>query len=543
MSLRHVVFRVCFCGYLSLFSAFLFSTAGANSTRQITFKLSFANQDLLWYGDPASPTSTVYLKPGVQPVATDVCVTTQTTQVSKSTRRYYRECRIVKQNNQLQVLGFTSKKEKLIGTINSKGQFVPNQYYADNKDLLPSWPTDVSILSYDTEENALYQQVKLPGPTVTESLDFLPLNLQTPDHQPAQGTFSIDYQPTTDEKSSAKLNLLFNELIIATATLPTHFIQSELKLNSYDKQATTYFNDAAYRPGSDNTTQPCVTIALKGQFTAEIDNSQDNLVLKKNSPAKQTKNSTIVIDGNFDDWRNITGVDDPRGDLVPYLDYVPDVDILEFKVAHDNDHIYLYARVVGQVGRSHPSGGRNYFYAYMDIDQDAKTGFLPSRDDDCYFGVDIGDDCEVQFEFVDNVFRKTFYGFCGLGGNDNVLKQQVTLGRSQYGRFDTQGNERANYKAEYIYRDGRTEITEDLKLGTSDTIHLSVSPDGSEVEVVSKFSGFLKNPQGQSTLGPGQTIDIALGMESDSKAYLNKTQWGADSTQPIRGYQITRISE
>jgi hypothetical protein len=122
-------------------------------------------------------------------------------------------------------------------------------------------------------------------------------------------------------------------------------------------------------------------------------------------------------------------------DLV-WLSYVPDMDLLEFKVAHDDEHIYLYARVAGQVGRSHPDGGRSYFYAYMDVDQNPVTGFLPTRDDECYFGVDIGDDCEVQFEFVSNAFRKSFYGFCGPGGNDNVLEQKVTIGKSQYGRFD-----------------------------------------------------------------------------------------------------------
>jgi hypothetical protein len=246
----------------------------------------------------------------------------------------------------------------------------------------------------------------------------------------------------------------------------------------------------------------------------------------------------INIDGNFDDWRSIAGVDDIRGDVAPYLEYVPDVDLLEFKVAHDDEHIYLYARVAGQVGRSHPDGGRSYFYAYLDVDQNPGTGFLPTRDDECYYGVDIGDDCEVQFEFVNNAFRKSFYGFCGLGGNDNVLKQKVTIGKSQYGRFDSNGVERANYKSEYIYRDGITEITEDLMLGTSDTIRLAMSPDGSEVEVVSTFTGFLKDPGGRSTVELGQTIDIAVGMECDSKAYPGKKRWAADSTSAIRGYRL-----
>jgi hypothetical protein len=231
-------------------------------------------------------------------------------------------------------------------------------------------------------------------------------------------------------------------------------------------------------------------------------------------------------------------VDDRRGDLVPYLEYVPDVDLLEFKVAHDDQHIYLYARVAGQVGRTHPDGGRSYFYAYMDVDQNPETGFLPSRDDECYFGVDIGDDCEVQFEFVNNAFRKTFYGFCGLGGDENVLKQQLNIGKSRYGRFEDNGAERANYKSEYASRDGITEITEDLKLGTSDTIRLAVSPDGHEVEVASAFAGFLKDSKSRPIVKLGQTIDIAAGMECDSKAYPGKTNWAADNTIAIRGYQL-----
>jgi hypothetical protein len=214
------------------------------------------------------------------------------------------------------------------------------------------------------------------------------------------------------------------------------------------------------------------------------------------------------------------------------------VDILEFKVAHDDQHIYLYARVAGQVGRTHPDGGRGYFYAYMDVDQNPGTGFLPSRDDECYFGVDIGDDCEVQFEFVNNAFRKTFYGFCGLGGDDNVLKQQLKIGKSHYGRFEDNGVRRVNYKSEYTFRNGSTEITEDLKLGTSDTIRLAVSPDGHEVEVASTFTGFLMDSKGQPIVKLGQTIDIAGGMECDSKAYPGKTNWAADNTIAIRGYQL-----
>ncbi len=119
------------------------------------------------------------------------------------------------------------------------------------------------------------------------------------------------------------------------------------------------------------------------------------------------------------------------------------------------------------------------------------------------------------------------------------MKQQLTIGKSRYGRFDSKGVERANYKSEYIYRDGLTEITEDLKLGTSDTIRLAVSPDGHEVEIASAFTGFLKDSQSRPIVKLGQTIDIAAGMECDSKAYPGKTNWAADNTIAIRGYRLS----
>lgn len=553
---RFLIVQVLACGS-ALFGgvACAFAAAPDDSpvtfTRQVTFELTFANRDMIWLGDPASPTATVYVRPNARPIATDVCVRTNITNHSSRGRHYLREARLVADGDTRVVHAFTERREKIIGVVDGEGRFVPNEFYAKNRELLPTWPADASILAYDPAENALYYEVDLHGPQVSESLDFLPLDLEDATGNSLVGVFSIGYTPTADGHAAknASVSLTFesrgNPVALATATVPSVFRREDVQLGSFDNQAGTYLSEDAYRPraGSSDVAEPSVTVTVAGEFTSAVKSVGDSLVLVAppgtGDPPEATRvPARIAIDGNFEDWRNVAGVDDRRGDSVPYLEYIADVDLLEFKVAHDERHIYLYARVAGQVGRSHPDGGRAYFYAYMDVDQDAGTGFLPTRDDDCYFGVDIGDDCEVQFEFVNNRLRKTFYGFCGIGGNENVLKQQVTLGKSIYGRFDEHGAERANYKAEYTYRGGVTEITEDLKLGTSDTIRLAVSPDGSEVEVVSDFSGFLKDTQGRPTLGIGQTIDLAVGMECDSKAYLGKTRWAADSTVAIRGYQL-----
>ena len=519
--------------------------------RQAKFELTFANRDLTWFGDPGSPTALVYPKPGVRPIATDFWVVTVSEDYKSRGRRYMREARIAADNDTRKVYAFTKHREKVIGEINGRGRFSPNDFYKNNRELLPTWPTDASLLTYDSQENALYYDVAAAGPLVSESLDFLPLELSDGKGNVVAGRFSIDFAPSENNGDAAKSSVVSlvlqnkeKSVMLAKASVPRVFRRSDVELGSFDNKTGTYLPEAIYRAGASVKTdaEPSVTVAFTGEFTSAVQSKAKSLIVADAArPADNPKDSpdNIKIDGNFDDWRNVTGVDDRRGDLVPYLEYVPDVDILEFKVAHDDQHIYLYARVAGQVGRSHPDGGRGYFYAYMDVDQDPGTGFLPTRDDECYFGVDIGDDCEVQFEFVNNAFRKTFYGFCGLGGNDNVLKQQLHIGKSRYGRFEDNGVERANYKSEYTYRDGITEITEDLKLGTSDTIRLAVSPDGHEVEVASTFTGFLKDSKGRPIVKLGQTIDIAAGMECDSKAYPGKTNWAADNTIAIRGYRLS----
>ncbi len=529
--------------------------SSASFTRQVTFELTFANRDLIWLGDPASPTASVYPKPNARPIATDLCVNTLIKDNVSSSRRYFHEARIATENGLRNVYAFTSRREKHIGIIDHKGHLSPNEFYKNNRELLPSWPADGSSLTYDDQRNMLYCGIDISGPLVSESLDFLPLKLSSANGQVVDGRYSIAFAPSDNSGHGEDFGIASltvrrgqESVILANATVPTVFRGTNVQLGSFDNESGTNLTEAAYRAGAtnDGKTEPSVTVTIPGKFSSSIRIDTASLVLVDiggdvsafDGAKSQVSRDRIAIDGDFDDWRNIAGVDDPRGDLVPYLEYIPDVDLLEFKVSHDNQNIYLYARVAGKVGRSHPRGGRAYFYAYMDVDRDSGTGFLPTRDDDCYFGVDIGDDCEVQFEFVNNALRKTFYGFCGIGGNANVLKQQVSVGKSQYGRFDTQGVERANYKSEYIYRNKVTEITEDLKLGTSDTIHLAVSPDGSEVEVSSTFTGFLKNPSGQPTVQLGQTIDLAVGMECDSKAYLGKTAWGADSTRAIRGYEL-----
>lgn len=519
-------------------------------TRQGTFKLTFAHADLIWLADPASPSATFQIKPAARPIATDFHITTRVADHRTPARRYFREARLVATDRGHEVRAFTREREKIIGEIDRSGRFFANEFYRKNRELLPSWPADDAQLIYDQDEHALYREIDATDPVQTETSDYLPLSLVDASERLLHGEYSIVFTPTdgTATEKQGTASLLFKQgeklLALATAEMPEQFIRADAQLGSYDNQAGTYIAESEYR--GEASAAATVTISVPGRFTPSMQTAGKSLAIaaEKTHDAEGSVNrAKIMIDGRFDDWRDIDGIDDARADVAPYLDYVPDVDLLEFKVSNDNQHIFLYARVAGRVGHTHPDGGRSYFYAYIDVDRNAETGFLPTRDDECYFGVDIGDDCEVQFEFVNNQFRKAFYGFCGLGGDAHVLRQSVTLGKSQYARLDENGAERAHYKSEYTFRKGRTEITEDLKLGATDTIQVAVSPDGNEVEVSSRFDGFLNDSQGKPILNLGQSVDIAAGMESDSKAYPGKSQWGADNTPVIRNYHLSALPE
>ena len=159
--------------------------------RQAKFELTFANRDLLWFGDPGSPTALVYIKPGVRPIATDFWVATVSEDYKSPCRRYMREARIAADKDRRIVYAFTKQREKFIGEVNGRGRFSPNDFYKNNRELLPTWPTDASILTYDAQENALYYEVSVPGPLVSESLDFLPLELSDAEGHVVAGRFSI----------------------------------------------------------------------------------------------------------------------------------------------------------------------------------------------------------------------------------------------------------------------------------------------------------------------------------------------------------------
>ena len=163
-----------------------------------------------------------------------------------------REARIAADKDTRKVYAFTKQREKVIGAIDGRGRFSPNDFYKNNRELLPTWPTDASVLKYDSQENALYYDVAVPGPLVSESLDFLPLELSDAEGNVVAGRFSIDFAPSENSGDAAKSSvvslLLQNKgksVMLAKASVPRVFRRSDVELGSFDNKTGTYLPEAS----------------------------------------------------------------------------------------------------------------------------------------------------------------------------------------------------------------------------------------------------------------------------------------------------------
>ena len=434
--------------------------------------------------------------------------------------------RVYEDNNQIIIGGYSEKhNERPVGFIDNKGEF--NAQKNLDPAVFPLLKTPSNELLFDPFKKRLIQINPSNGSEQTNSNQhFLPIDL----YGNKGGLLTNTQFEIINKDSSLILVAIINGEKIEIASCNT---QKSKLVNSRDA-----FQPALIAGASQQGKGKMVSLTFEGTYSDAIHLKEGQLFL--NVEGKDLNNSQksteIKIDGDFQDWRNVSGVSDVQGDYVSYLFENPDTDLLEFKVTNDDKFIYFYSRVVGAHGRTGEKG-RYYWYTYIDIDQDHHTGYPPTRDDNCYFGIAIGDDCEAQFEFIDDTFVKTFFGFTGTGAAKEVLSGELELGPSYYARTDKDGNKRDSYKMEYVHRENSRFTTEDYTEGTSEDIIISLSPDGSEVEVKVELAGFLKDKTGKMLVQRGQKIDIAVGVEGSSKYYGSST-WGADSSAVVYGYLI-----
>ena len=439
--------------------------------------------------------------------------------------------RVYQDENDLILGAYSSKfNERPVGKINNKGLFISQLEGAD-ADEFPILQIPAEQLMFDPFEWKLLSIKQSSGETIQKSVSsFLPVKIYGP-HGEVLNDIRFELESLPASQSLVLYGMIDGKKIeVATCSL------KDADLVKRKEAFQPELIQGCSQPGNGEV----ITLTFQGLYSDHFSHKGSDLYFSNESERLsedyKSKPNTIEIDGYFQDWRNIEGVKDIAGDYVSYLYANPDTDLLEFKISNDDKYLYLYSRVSGAHGRTGEKG-RYYWYAYIDVDTDASTGYPPTRDDNCYFGIAIGDDCEAQFEFVGDRFVKTFFGFTGIGAEKEVLSGELKLGSSYYSPKGRDGKKRDSYKIEYVNRDDSRFITHDYTEGTSEDIIIALSPDGSEVEVKVELAGFLKDTDGKMLMYRGKKIDIAIGVEGSSDHY-GSDDWGADSSPVIYGYTI-----
>jgi hypothetical protein len=256
------------------------------------------------------------------------------------------------------------------------------------------------------------------------------------------------------------------------------------------------------------------------------------------SPVFSARPHAIVIDGDMSDWAGVPGRIDPSGD-----NSKPGTDVLEFKVTHDEHFFYYYTRHSGPIV-SEDAGtggqGRYYYLVYLDLDNDATTGFNPSTTDpDCYEPAEVGSDLEFEFErdWNDDMGKYLVQHFYGYGGRGDLAQNQMDIlqGILRTGHADYE------YKAQYKFVGPRIPedvvFTDDIKSphytpGEDVFMEQSFSEDMTESETSVDFRVALKDPHGHPNLAIGKTISIAFACESSPWADCG------DGVAPINNYTL-----
>ncbi|MCC6492935.1 MAG: hypothetical protein IT424_07935 [Pirellulales bacterium] len=275
----------------------------------------------------------------------------------------------------------------------------------------------------------------------------------------------------------------------------------------------------------------------------------------------------ITVDGLFDDWATVPAYSDPADDQhdtdhdgmsdVPSYVNHPDVDILEYKVAHDADNLYAYFRARGSVGatQSQSAGraGRYYVIVTIDVDNDDSTGYWLHEGG--YYPTSRGYDMNMEIEFYDGAFNTGHYINHGaLSAGDLAT---LTADQKQ-GVVDVLPGTYEHY-TQWVMFDDANQGEFDLGDGTSITfvadrgpvyqgiLRGAMSADGHEFEMVAPFAGFMNYPgaapgdRGAPIMSLGRTIDISFSLEASGELHAppgGNGAWASDTATPIIGYRL-----
>ncbi|MEZ6046602.1 MAG: Ig-like domain-containing protein [Planctomycetaceae bacterium] len=286
--------------------------------------------------------------------------------------------------------------------------------------------------------------------------------------------------------------------------------------------------------------------------------------------AKYKLPAKVNIDGDFSDWDNVPSYYDPLDDVhdtdtegrdgEPTYREHPDVDLLEYKVTHDNENLYFYMRAAGEIGETQVENqqlnlraGRYYVIVTIDVDDNDETGYW--LDDGGYYPTTNGYDMNAEIEFYNGEFNTGHYINHGAVDNASLLQAFKDQTNGEYipgsdgpyspgfinilpGTYD--------YYTQWVYDDNGTDTEYDDQITfvlDRGPIVLGIvtgarSEDLHEIEMVAPLKGFLKDANGNPIIDFGSIIDISFSLEASGELAPGQ-DWGSDTGSPINGYVIT----
>ena len=268
----------------------------------------------------------------------------------------------------------------------------------------------------------------------------------------------------------------------------------------------------------------------------------------------------ITIDGNFADWSNVPSHSDPPNDEhdtdhkgssdVPDRVEHPDVDILEYKFAHDAENLYAYFKARGTIGRTQSvssgnKAGRYYAIVTIDVDQDESTGywlheggFYPTSggyyvnmeiewyDGRLNTGHYINHACLNQAE-LDQAFLDQSSGNYTAGVAGPHPAGFVRLGPGTYKHY-----------TEWVYHGNETvTFVRDKGPEVRGVIKGAISADGHEMEMAAPMKGFLVDRSGAPIIKLGRKLSISMSLEASGELAAGG-RWASDTAAPIKGYSL-----
>lgn len=281
--------------------------------------------------------------------------------------------------------------------------------------------------------------------------------------------------------------------------------------------------------------------------------------------AEKSSRPTITIDGKFDDWKSLPAYTDPADDQIDTDGRTPDYkakhrenrdhDILEFKVNHDSENLYIYVKSFGKIGNTQKAvpgskdkkdrAGRYYITVAIDVDQNDKTGYWLHEGGT--YPTSGGYDMNAEIEWYDGAFNTGMYmNKCCLNKAD-LKDSYSTLSHGKYkegadgpylaGYHTIKPGQYDNY-AEWVYhKNGTITFVRDRGPVVHGVLTGKRSPDWHQLEMKIPYIGFLKDQHGDPVVQLGDTLDIEISLQGSGEL-ASDGAWAGDGAEPLNGYKL-----